>query len=243
MAADPRLLDRVLPPTDEGRSHGLIRDALGPTAGPTAEKVWLETTEKVAGAGASGSVPGAVAAVAVDGVNEQLGRYEELQGVRDGDLLETADGAITVRLSQVDAVAHIGAFTPAAPIAAAAMPVTAAAVGAWTSLRSKALEDELAGGRSEGSPTRYLLQTPDRFNEQRVQPLAHRIGGPIGDAVSVVGDEVASGDRWVEQSIDRQGQLQREAIEKVPHLDEVLSLPRRAVETPRHVIERARHHG
>ncbi|UYG17769.1 hypothetical protein BRM3_04930 [Brachybacterium huguangmaarense] len=233
-------LDR-LAPLDPGPSRGFFGDALGQEQGRRAERLWNEVTQHAAEhssgtARRKASLLGAVEALVVDDANRRLGIYEATQGARDGDLFRVADGGVSYGLAGADEVANALKFTPAAPIGWLSAQVTGRANGAWARARGAALDDEDAGG----SPSRYLMQAPARIDADVLEPLADRVGGPVGDGLRTLGAYPATSLSVVEHEIDRAGARVAEGIERSPVLRPLHELPRRWAEAPRHGAERLR---
>ncbi len=233
-------LDRVAP-LDPGPSRGFFGDALGAERGARAERLWNQVTQHAATQ--SASLPrsmtdylGAAEALVVDDANRRLGVYEAMQGARDGDLFRVADGGVSYGLAGADEAANVLKFTPAAPIGWLSAHVTGRVNGAWAGIRGAALDDEDAGG----SPSRYLLQTPNRIDADVLEPLADRVSGPLGDGLRALGAHPAVGLSVVEHEIDEAGARVADGIESSPVLRPLHELPRRWAEGPRHGVEALR---
>lgn len=235
-AADPGPDSDVFGPIPTGPSDGMLRDALGETSGPRAEQAWLDATDLGAAASAkAGPVP-AVAAIMVDAVNGQMAQYEMLNGVRDGDATAIADGLVTAHLTGNDTMFNALELTPIAPVGVIGSRVSGPLLERWNALRREAIADEAAGGASQGSPVRYLMQAPVRYNEETIQPWADAHPGAVGDAVGDIGDGAARAEREVEQAQDETVAWVRDQIYRVPGAEEALALPRQMADVPRRYI-------
>lgn len=230
------LLERLLP-LDDGPSRGFFTDLAGTEAGPELEHGWVGVTQKSAlagmGIGRAGRGPlGSLRAVATDRANMGIGFYEASQGVRDGDALRVADGVTTWSLSAADGLANALELTPLAPMGRVVSPITGAAVWAWAEARDSTLADPDA----QGSPSRHLLRTPIRLEEEVIRPLAERLPEPIGEPLGRAGAIGSHAAAAVEDIDDLIAGRWRGAIDGTA-VDDVLSLPRRSVEAPRHAVE------
>lgn len=230
------LLEWLLP-LDDGPSRGFFTDLAGTEAGPELEHGWVGVTQKSAlagmGIGRAGRGPlGSLRAVATDRANMGIGFYEASQGVRDGDALRVADGVTTWSLSAADGLANALELTPLAPMGRVVSPITGAAVWAWAEARDSTLADPDA----QGSPSRHLLRTPIRLEEEVIRPLTERLPEPIGEPLGRAGAIGSHAAAAVEDIDDLIAGRWRGAIDGTA-VDDVLSLPRRSVEAPRHAVE------
>lgn len=220
-------------PTGEAPSAGLIVDALGPAQGAVTEREWNTISQGSAAAGMA-PVVGASQAAAVGAVNVQLGRYEKIQGLREGDPFKVVDGYVTEKLGALDGTANALELTPLAPLGSTFSQVTGPLNGAWHTLRGMAMDREDSGEAQDSSPTRMLFDLPRRAVDEGVRPVGEWIGGPTGAALGAGADVFEAEHRRAEATIDRTGQAVSEhAQDNVPLLREALSVPRRTVELPR----------
>lgn len=227
----------ALGPIPPGPSRGMLRDWLGETYGPRAEQAWLDVTDYGAAASAkAGPVP-AVGAIAVDFANGQMAQYEMLNGLRDGDSTAIADGLVTAHLASTDLLFNALELTPFAPAGVVGSHVTAPLLEGWNGLRRDALADEDAGGDSQGSPVRYMMQAPVRYDEETIQPWAEAHPGVLGDAVGETGDGIARIERTVEQTQDDTVAWTRDQFYRLPGAEEALALPRHLGDTSRKLTE------
>lgn len=220
-------------PQGEAPSDGLIIDALGPEHGSVTEREWNTISQGSAVAGMA-PVVGAAQAVGVGMTNVQLGRYEKIQGLREGDPFTVVDGYVTEKLAGLDAAANALELTPLAPVGSTASQVTGAVNGAWHRLRGAAMDREDSGASQDSSPSRLVFSLPRILAEDGVRPVGEWVGGPAGAALGVGADGVVAEHQRLERTIDDVGRVTSEkAQEKVPYLREGLAVPRRTAELPR----------
>lgn len=163
------------PPQRDRSSDGFWGDLLGgPESGYLGSMGWngLSVITDVTGLLSIG-LPDAANA-ALDGVSVLTGLYDAAQSFQDGELYNTADGAITAGVNSADIVFTLlqnSGAPPAVAVGTAGSLVTGVLDAGWSGMTMLAQTVALKGGPGEGSTSRFLLEAPSWGIDRGIEAL------------------------------------------------------------------------
>lgn len=156
------LLESLRAPRNQ-ESDGFFGDLFGgPASGTVATVGWntLGYGIDLMGIVPVFGLPATVAGLATDIPSTIMGLYDASQSFQDGDLYGTVDGMVTASINAADTAAGVLSVFPPTAIAGEVMGMgTSAADALWSGATVMAQADGANGGSSEGSATRYLLES------------------------------------------------------------------------------------